>query len=71
MIGGVASTGTLVSDQMDNIKDIREYDVPYHVRVAIDNKINAVSIKYILFIVDVVNVAGPLVQCKGAWFGAT
>ena len=29
---------------MDNIADIREYDVPYHVRVAIDRKINVVSI---------------------------
>ena len=25
---------------MENITDIREYDVPYHVRVAIDLKIN-------------------------------
>lgn len=29
-----------VTSQLDNIVDIREYDVPYHVRVAIDNKIN-------------------------------
>ena len=29
-----------VTDQLDNIMDIREYDVPYHVRVAIDLKIN-------------------------------
>lgn len=29
-----------MTDQMDNITDIREYDVPYHVRVAIDLKIN-------------------------------
>lgn len=28
-----------MSDQMDNIVDIREYDVPYHVRVSIDCKI--------------------------------
>ncbi|XP_077998858.1 DNA polymerase epsilon catalytic subunit A-like [Glandiceps talaboti] len=28
------------SDQFDNIIDIREYDVPYHVRVAIDKKIH-------------------------------
>ncbi|XP_069115944.1 LOW QUALITY PROTEIN: DNA polymerase epsilon catalytic subunit A-like [Argopecten irradians] len=27
-------------DQMDNLMDIREYDVPYHVRVSIDLKIN-------------------------------
>ena len=31
---------TRVIDQKDNIIDIREYDVPYHVRVAIDMKIN-------------------------------
>ena len=29
-----------ITDQMENITDIREYDVPYHVRVAIDLKIN-------------------------------
>ena len=29
-----------VTDQMENITGIREYDVPYHVRVAIDLKIN-------------------------------
>ncbi|XP_055866677.1 DNA polymerase epsilon catalytic subunit A-like isoform X1 [Biomphalaria glabrata] len=28
-----------ISDQMENIIDIREYDVPYHVRVSIDLKI--------------------------------
>ena len=28
---------------MDNILDIREHDVPYHIRVAIDNQINVVS----------------------------
>ena len=28
-----------ISDQMDNIIDIREHDVPYHVRVSIDLKI--------------------------------
>ncbi|XP_071480194.1 DNA polymerase epsilon catalytic subunit A-like [Diadema antillarum] len=32
--------GKKISDQMDNIVDIREYDVPYHVRVAIDRKIH-------------------------------
>ena len=26
--------------QLDNIIDVREHDVPYHVRVAIDSKIN-------------------------------
>ena len=28
---------------MDNILDISEHDVPYHVRVAIDKKIHVVS----------------------------
>ena len=35
-----AYTSSKVTDQMENITDIREYDVPYHVRVAIDLKIN-------------------------------
>ena len=35
-----AYTLSKVTDQMENITDIREYDVPYHVRVAIDLKIN-------------------------------
>ena len=34
------ATGDAPSNQTDNVIDIREYDVPYHVRVAIDNKIN-------------------------------
>uniref|UniRef100_A0A6Q2YZ91 DNA polymerase epsilon catalytic subunit n=1 Tax=Esox lucius TaxID=8010 RepID=A0A6Q2YZ91_ESOLU len=29
-----------ISDQMDNIVDMREYDVPYHVRLSIDLKIH-------------------------------
>lgn len=29
-----------ITDQMENILDIREHDVPYHVRVAIDLKLN-------------------------------
>lgn len=33
-------SGGFKSDQMDNILDMREYDVPFHVRVAIDEKIN-------------------------------
>jgi len=28
-----------VQDQMENLVDIREYDVPYHVRVSIDLQI--------------------------------
>ncbi len=37
---GSDATGPRVTDQTENIVDIREYDVPYHVRVAIDLKIN-------------------------------
>ena len=33
-----------LADQMDNLIDIREYDVPYHVRVAIDKKIHVVCL---------------------------
>lgn len=41
--GGAASNTVTVTDQMENIIDIRESDVPYHIRVAIDNRINVVS----------------------------
>ena len=41
--GGAASNTVTVTDQMENIIDIRESDVPYHIRVAIDNHINVVS----------------------------
>ena len=44
VMGMASSSIPPITDQMDNIMDIREYDVPYHVRVAIDNKINVVSI---------------------------
>lgn len=30
-------------NQMDNIVDMREYDVPYHIRLSIDLKIHVVS----------------------------
>lgn len=45
LVTGKDSTGpsTSKSDPMDNILDIREYDVPYYVRVSIDTKINVVS----------------------------
>nr|XP_023689121.1 DNA polymerase epsilon catalytic subunit A [Paramormyrops kingsleyae]XP_023689122.1 DNA polymerase epsilon catalytic subunit A [Paramormyrops kingsleyae]XP_023689123.1 DNA polymerase epsilon catalytic subunit A [Paramormyrops kingsleyae] len=33
-------TSKKLSDQMDNIVDLREYDVPYHVRLSIDLKIH-------------------------------
>ncbi|CAG9765603.1 unnamed protein product [Ceutorhynchus assimilis] len=33
------STNKVTTDQMENILDIREYDVPYHVRVSIDLRI--------------------------------
>lgn len=32
-----------ISDQLDNIIDMREYDVPYHVRLSIDLKIHVVK----------------------------
>lgn len=37
--------GTLksISDQLENIVDMREYDVPYHVRLSIDLKIHVVK----------------------------
>ena len=46
--GNVSSAdddGTLksISDQLDNIVDMREYDVPYHVRLSIDLKIHVVK----------------------------
>ncbi|GLG99117.1 DNA polymerase epsilon catalytic subunit [Gryllus bimaculatus] len=36
---GDAGISKKITDQMENILDIREYDVPYHIRVSIDNKI--------------------------------
>lgn len=36
-------TSKSISDQLDNIVDMREYDVPYHVRVSIDLKIHVVK----------------------------
>lgn len=32
-----------ISDQLHNIVDMREYDVPYHVRLSIDLKIHVVK----------------------------
>lgn len=32
-----------MSDQLDNVVDMREYDVPYHVRLSIDLKIHVVG----------------------------
>lgn len=32
-----------MTEQLDNILDMREYDVPYHVRVSIDLKIHVVK----------------------------
>lgn len=36
-------TSRKVANQMDNIVDMREYDVPYHIRLSIDLKIHVVS----------------------------
>ena len=38
------------SDLMDNILDIREYDVPYYVRLSIDTKVNVVSIRMLHYL---------------------
>lgn len=35
-----------IANQMDNIVDMREYDVPYHVRLSIDLKIHVVSFAF-------------------------
>lgn len=35
-----------ISDQLDNIVDMREYDVPYHVRLSIDLKIHVVKLDF-------------------------
>ena len=49
LAGGSVGTGEedgmskKISDQMDNIVDMREYDVPYHVRLSIDLKIHVVG----------------------------
>lgn len=49
LVGGSVVTededGTLkkITEQRDNIIDMREYDVPYHVRVSIDLKIHVVK----------------------------
>ncbi|KAK2153411.1 hypothetical protein LSH36_298g04118 [Paralvinella palmiformis] len=40
MTGESSSFSKKITDQMDNIVDMREYDVPYHVRVSIDLKIH-------------------------------
>lgn len=37
-----------ISDQLDNIVDMREYDVPYHVRLSIDLKIHVVKMDFCL-----------------------
>ncbi|CAH1796227.1 unnamed protein product [Owenia fusiformis] len=37
---GAAEASKKIADQMENIIDIREHDVPYHVRVSIDRKIH-------------------------------
>ncbi|XP_069475427.1 DNA polymerase epsilon catalytic subunit A isoform X1 [Ambystoma mexicanum] len=39
-IGEEEGTSKKISDQLDNILDMREYDVPYHVRLSIDLKIH-------------------------------
>lgn len=36
-------TSKKMTEQLDNIVDMREYDVPYHVRLSIDLKIHVVK----------------------------
>lgn len=43
MIVDEEETSKKVADQLDNIVDMREYDVPYHIRLSIDLKIHVVS----------------------------
>lgn len=38
-----AGSSKKMTEQLDNILDMREYDVPYHVRVSIDLKIHVVK----------------------------
>lgn len=40
-----------ISDQLDNIVDMREYDVPYHVRLSIDLKIHVVKNMFAFFLI--------------------
>lgn len=65
-----------ISDQLDNIVDMREYDVPYHVRLSIDLKIHVVKINLfypdfyitqiyvLLLLICTVFISGSLVQCS-------
>lgn len=69
-----------ISDQLHNIVDMREYDVPYHVRLSIDLKIHVVKCGLFVFSrfscfgkpdlqisccnSNYVHLSGPLVQCS-------
>uniref|UniRef100_A0A3Q3JPX5 DNA polymerase epsilon catalytic subunit n=1 Tax=Monopterus albus TaxID=43700 RepID=A0A3Q3JPX5_MONAL len=52
-----------ILDQLDNIVDMREYDVPYHVRVSIDLKIH-VYMSYIQIYLDPVVLAFDIETTK-------
>lgn len=43
LIGEEERPSKMTMHQMDNIMDMREYDVPYHIRLSIDLKIHVVS----------------------------
>lgn len=43
MIIDEEETSKKIADQLDNIVDMREYDVPYHIRLSIDLKIDLLS----------------------------
>ena len=52
---------------MDHITDIREYDVPYHVRVAIDCKINVVSrVGPVIDLID--QLSRRVITHQGHWY---
>lgn len=65
-----------ISDQLHNIVDMREYDVPYHVRLSIDLKIHVVKMCWLLVCFgwpeihisccnsNYVRLSGSLVQCS-------
>lgn len=66
-----------ISDQLHNIVDMREYDVPYHIRLSIDLKIHVVKICWLFLVCfgkpdrhisccnsNYVRLSGSLVQCS-------
>ena len=52
-----------MADQMDNLVDMREYDVPYHVRLSIDLQIHVV--KAVVFTANTV----VIIACRSPLIG--